>query len=418
MKLGLMEYRPSKKSLVRGGIVLLGTIVVAIGLEIRERCFPEEVTRIERNDYGEGSRKEELNLEIEGEENQTVVLEISPRAFSDEEIEALFSEAMVVLEKTMLGENESLNYVTEDLNLSYALEGYPFVISWQLSRYDVVDMAGKIQRDKLKETDPEREGVLVTATAILKYEEREAVYQQDLMLFSPEEERQPISEAVLDAVDQMNHRLREASYLTLPDTVSGKKIVWKKEQKSNAVILIILGVVMSILLVLQEQHQKKEDKKKRQEQMLLDYSEIISQFIILMGAGMTAKNVWKKIIEDYRKQKMYSGRTRWAYEEMEITWMEMQNGVPELECYEHFAKRCDLLPYIKLGALLAQNLKKGTKGLWIQMEMESHRAMNDRKNQIKRLGEEAGTKLLIPMLLMLIVVLLIVIVPAFLSIQI
>ena len=133
---------------------------------------------------------------------------------------------------------------------------------------------------------------------------------------------------------------------------------------------------------------------------------------------MTAKSVWKKIVDDYGKQKRNSGRTRWAYEEMEITLKEMQNGVPELECYEHFAKRCDLLPYIKLGALLAQNLKKGTKGLWIQMEMEAHQAMNDRKNQIKKLGEEAGTKLLIPMLLMLVVVLSIVIVPAFLSIQI
>ena len=418
MKLGLMEYRPSKKSLVRSGIVLLGTVVVVVGLEIRERCFKEEVTQIERNDYGEGIRKEELNLEIEGERNQTVVLEISPRAFSDEEIEALFSEAMDVLEKTMLDQNESLEYVTENLNLSYELEGYPFVISWQLSRYDVVDMAGRIQRDKLKEVDPKREGVPVTVTAILRYEEKEAVYKQDLVIFSPEEEKQSISEDVLDVVSQMNSQLREESYITLPDTVSGRKIVWKKEQKSNAVILLILGMVMSILLVFQEQQQKKEEKKKKQEQMLLDYSEIISQFIILMGAGMTAKNVWKKIVEDYRKQKIYSGRIRWAYEEMEITWMEMQNGVPELDCYEHFAKRCDLLPYIKLGALLAQNLKKGTKGLWIQMEMEAHRAMNDRKNQIKRLGEEAGTKLLIPMLLMLIVVLLIVIVPAFLSIQI
>ena len=418
MKLGLMEYRPSKKSLVRSGIVLLGTVVVVVGLEIRERCFKEEVTQIERNDYGEGIRKEELNLEIEGERNQTVVLEISPRAFSDEEIEALFSEAMDVLEKTMLDQNESLEYVTENLNLSYELEGYPFVISWQLSRYDVVDMAGRIQRDKLKEIDPKREGVPVTVTAILRYEEKEAVYKQDLVIFSPEEEKQSISEDVLDVVSQMNSQLREESYITLPDTVSGRKIVWKKEQKSNAVILLILGMVMSILLVFQEQQQKKEEKKKKQEQMLLDYSEIISQFIILMGAGMTAKNVWKKIVEDYRKQKIYSGRIRWAYEEMEITWMEMQNGVPELDCYEHFAKKCDLLPYIKLGALLAQNLKKGTKGLWIQMEMEAHRAMNDRKNQIKRLGEEAGTKLLIPMLLMLIVVLLIVIVPAFLSIQI
>ena len=45
-------------------------------------------------------------------------------------------------------------------------------------------------------------------------------------------------------------------------------------------------------------------------------------------------------------------------------------------------------------------------------------SLEERKNQVKKLGEEAGTKLLLPMLLMLVVVLMIVIVPAFVSIQI
>jgi len=45
-------------------------------------------------------------------------------------------------------------------------------------------------------------------------------------------------------------------------------------------------------------------------------------------------------------------------------------------------------------------------------------AFEERKAQAKRLGEEAGTKLLLPMFLMLAVVLVIVIVPAFLTLQI
>ena len=418
MKLGLKEYRPSRKTLIRSGAVLLGTVVLVIVLEIQERCFEEEVTRIRRNDYGNGSRKEELALEIEGEKEQTVVLEIPPRSFSDEEIEKLFLKALSELEDIMLGENKSLECVTENLNLVHEIEGYPFVISWQFSRYDVVDMTGRIQKDKLLEIDPDREGVPVKATVILRYEMKESVHNLDLIIFLPEEEKLSISEEVLSVVSQMNDQSKEESYITLPNTVDGRRIVWKKEQKSDAVILLILGIAVSILLIFLEQQKEKEAEKKKREEMLFDYSEIVNQFIILMGAGMTAKSVWKKMVEDYRKQKRDTGRTRWAYEEMEITLKEMQNGVPELECYEHFAKRCDLLPYIKLGALLAQNLKKGTKGLWIQMEMEAHQAMNDRKNQIKKLGEEAGTKLLIPMLLMLVVVLLIVIVPAFLSIQI
>ena len=90
----------------------------------------------------------------------------------------------------------------------------------------------------------------------------------------------------------------------------------------------------------------------------------------------------------------------------------------ESESYERFGKRCGLQEYIRLGALLSQNLRKGTKGLSQLLRMESTQAFEERKALAKRTGEEAGTKLLMPMFLMLGEVLIIVIVPAFLSIQI
>ena len=46
------------------------------------------------------------------------------------------------------------------------------------------------------------------------------------------------------------------------------------------------------------------------------------------------------------------------------------------------------------------------------------KAFEERKNMAKKLGEEAGTKLMIPLFLMLAVVFVIVTVPAFLTIQI
>ena len=151
--------------------------------------------------------------------------------------------------------------------------------------------------------------------------------------------------------------------------------------------------------------------------MLLDYPEIVSQFTMLMGAGMTAKNVWKKIAEDYQNRKRESDKERPAYEEILYSWKEMQSGIPEMECYVRFARRCDLIPYMRLGALLSQNLKKGSRGIADMLYMEAIQAMEDRKSRARRLGEEAGTKLLVPMLMMLVIVLTIVIVPAFLSIQ-
>lgn len=78
-----------------------------------------------------------------------------------------------------------------------------------------------------------------------------------------------------------------------------------------------------------------------------------------------------------------------------------------------FGRRCETQEYIRLGALLSQNLRKGGKGLGQLLKTEAIQAQEERKAHAKRAGEEAGTKLLLPMFLMLAVVLVIVIVPAF-----
>ena len=108
---------------------------------------------------------------------------------------------------------------------------------------------------------------------------------------------------------------------------------------------------------------------------------------------------------------------RAAYEEMRTTYHEMQSGIPEAEAYERFGRRCGVALYMKLGALLSQNLRKGSKGLSQLLKLESIQAMENRKSRAKRMGEEASTKLLLPMFAMLAVVMILVIVPAFLSIQ-
>lgn len=97
---------------------------------------------------------------------------------------------------------------------------------------------------------------------------------------------------------------------------------------------------------------------------------------------------------------------------------ELKNGRTECECYEAFGRRCESPVYRKFGMLLSQNLRKGTRGLTNLLQREAQEAFEERKNMAKKLGEEAGTKLMIPLFLMLAVVFVIVTVPAFLTIQI
>ena len=96
----------------------------------------------------------------------------------------------------------------------------------------------------------------------------------------------------------------------------------------------------------------------------------------------------------------------------------MENGVYEEKAYENLGQRLRLPVYVKLGGLLSQNVRKGSKDLLLVLNQEAKNAFEERKSQARRYGEEAGTKLLLPMVMMLSVVMILIIIPAFLSYQI
>ena len=67
---------------------------------------------------------------------------------------------------------------------------------------------------------------------------------------------------------------------------------------------------------------------------------------------------------------------------------------------------------MKLATLLQTNIKKGTKELSNLLEKEAYDAFEKRKNMARVKGEEATTRLLMPMMLMLITVMMIIMIPA------
>ena len=177
-----------------------------------------------------------------------------------------------------------------------------------------------------------------------------------------------------------------------------------------------MAVFIGILFAALEKQNREQEEARRKAQMEVDYPEIISKLTLFIGAGMTVKRAWRKIATDYEAEKTDWG-IHYAYEEMKQTCNEMDSGITEAESYERFGKRCNLQEYVKLGAMLSQNLRRGTKGLSQILKMEAEVSFEERKSRAKKLGEEAGTKMLVPMFLMLAEVLVIVVVPAFMSVQ-
>ena len=137
--------------------------------------------------------------------------------------------------------------------------------------------------------------------------------------------------------------------------------------------------------------------------------------VATVGGGMTVRMAWEKIVVDYRVRQKSGSKKRYAYEFMSEGLNMLKSGKPQIYVYEEFGMKCGIKEYMKFSSLIVQNIKKGTKELALLLTLEAKDAFEERKNMAKKYGEEAGTKLLLPMIIMLIVVMAIIMVPALMS---
>ena len=277
-----------------------------------------------------------------------------------------------------------------------------------------MDIYGQIQEGK-----PDKDGTLVTLKAVLTYREKkeaQALYECRIMVY-PEtlRGRDAFIKGIQEKIKEENVNKETEPVLTLPKEIGEDAVYFYPVMETRGFVLLAMSAMMPVFLYALDRQNKEKASEERRRQLRMDYPEIVSKLALLLGAGMTVKRAWKKITEDAYKRG--DGCVRYVYEEMQYTCREMESGIMESEGYERFGRRCGLKEYIRLGALLSQNLRKGTKGMNTLLRLEAVQAFEERKSGAKQLGEEAGTKLLMPMFLMLAVVLVIVIVPAFLSIQ-
>lgn len=183
--------------------------------------------------------------------------------------------------------------------------------------------------------------------------------------------------------------------------------------------MVFMAAAVAAAIYFREKEEKKRKQAERETQMMADYCGIVSKLSLLLGAGMNIPLAWEKIADSYQ-QKRSRGETdeRYAYEEMVNTLHEMQEGVGELEAYGNFGNRCQLSDYRRLSSMIVQNVRKGSQGMQRLLEQEEWEAYEQRKAHARQMGEEAGTKLLLPMGIMLAIVLAILVIPAGLALNI
>lgn len=369
-----------------------------------------ESRELKRPGYGEGERLVDMRVFANGEAlKDDMSITVGEIRYTEDEILKQFSEIEAGLDTLILGENESLDHVDRDLNLLTKIDGYPVSIDWETDDYTVMDKEGKISEDFLNP-----DGQLIMLRATVKYQDVSDEYEFGAYVYPKRRSsEEALYEAVALKIDEYDKLSASDESQALPGDIGDIELTYKQLNPNMGLYLLIFSVLAGIVVYQGRDREILKSVAAREREMLINYPEIVSKLTLLLGAGMTIRGAFEKVASDYEKHR---GKKRYfAYEEMLIAVYKMRSGTPEAAAYADFGSRCEVSRYNKLGALLSQNLKKGSSGLLEIMEEEMRQAFEDRKSMARKLGEEAGTKLLFPMGMMLMIVMVIVIVPAFLS---
>lgn len=144
---------PENRRIVKaaGLIIALGILVTGADMA----CSRIQMTpSIERNDYGKGKKVEELDVEIGNKKKKVrTSVEVSERQYSAKEVQELFSRIIRKMDRLILAGNETLDRVDEDLDLVTDIPGEPVKVSWELDRYDVMDIQGKLKEQNISEQE-------------------------------------------------------------------------------------------------------------------------------------------------------------------------------------------------------------------------------------------------------------------------
>ncbi|MDE5933967.1 MAG: hypothetical protein K2H40_16000, partial [Lachnospiraceae bacterium] len=392
-------------------VLLMGSLLsLVVSLSAQMGGFLQDGGYINRKGHGQGAIEVGLSAQLEGEEPEEIFYTVAEQKYTPEEIECIFREAVLVLPAAILGGNADLGSVTENLNLVTYMEGYPFQIEWESSSYSLVQTDGSVRNEELKEAE------IVILTARFQYEEQafEEIFPVQIqpVILTDKEQLLKRIESVLEEQD---HASRTESSLVLPDRVGSQPVIWKEVIQDSSGYFFLLMCAAAFLVFLSGSRGVERCLVERNRELLRDYPEIIHKLTLYMGAGMTIRNAFGKMGEDYKKQKV-SKEKRYIYEEILLLCHELQSGVSETEAYAHLGQRCRLPPYMKLSTLLSQNLRKGNSDLLLKLRQEAVTAFEERKNSAKKAGEEAGTKLLLPMMMMLCIVMVLIMIPAYFTI--
>ena len=354
---------------------------------------------------GEESQLIALEVQTDRSDKTSITYELNPKSYTRAQIREYVSRFQMQGESLILGENEDLQHVHTNLCLQEFYKDYPMQFSWESSDYRRIAQDGSVENENLK--NPET----ILLTVQMSYDQQ--MYEESFTVrVVPKKltDSQQKEKEILAALRKADEEQKYTEQLRLPEKLLGESVEYSIAGDSAPIMLFVFMPVLLVAVYGAKDRDLEKELERRKKRLGYRYPEFVSKVRLLLGAGISMRNVFIRLSEDASLGEELQG-------ELKTVVRDMKNGMSLRDALDRFGKRTANPFYIKFSALMIQNMKKGTEDLFFRLSGEMSEAFTLRKMQARQLGEEAGTKLLLPMVLMLVVVMATLMIPAFLSFQ-
>ena len=380
-------------------MIIFGFNLFDVGVNISAHLKNEDTNKIQREDYDGNESKEKIYYQVSGQQ-QSVVLNVSPVRLSQEEF---YQEADLVadeISRELLPEGE---LISKDIELPLVDKNDAFVISWESDRPEILSSKGKVNVEAIQSD------TVVNLTMTVFYYDYSMAYSYKVLVGREgKTEERIIAEYLSQVLSNLEQETIEEQAFFIPNKIDDIELKLEKDKKKNGRILG-LGIVFAVVVVGIFLSRLRDCVRIRDEELMKQYPLLVDNLWLYLEAGMNMRKALQETVNSWDREETY------LREQLLYTLNQIENGQAEYIAYEELGARLNLAPYTNLMRHISQNVRMGTKDLRILMETEATMAIEEKKERAKRLGEEASTKLVFPMILLLAVVMVIIMTPAFMG---
>lgn len=443
-------------------------ILVGFFLAILSIVFNSDSTYVRENEIVRGSygtQKTPYNIKVDVDnlaKNMEFSVSVSAREYTREEADEKFKSEIEKLKLNILNENENFECVNSKLNFIQDLgDGIHASYSFEPKRIDelyekyetrkrkkavknististasensvddfkyfvnyqkVIDGSGNVHNDSFKQSDFCTGYIVIQLSTNVK--EEETSYKSEKYMLPVRvicKKLSPVEAfrvAFKSAIESNDRDTIDKDTIVLPKVVNDYRVSYKEKKDISFLLMPLLGFFTAILFEAKDKEDEKEKIKRRQRWLELDFSQIITKILLYVSSGMTIRNSIIRLAEQYKvsKNNIDKRKDRVAYDELVIVKNKLDSGYSEISAYEEMAKNINMRSYTRFLNIIIQSIKNGNKDLKSILNMEVQDALYERKQHAKKLGEEAATKLVLPLMMMLSIIMVVIMVPAFMG---